>query len=87
MEQVLCKDCKHAKWRPWYILSYRCMKVLMPEVVKTDLVTGPKVTPAHYESCFSQRFDGEGKCGKVGKFWEPKNKKGLFKLIKHMENV
>lgn len=51
-------------------------------MTKIDPVTGPVTTPAHYDACFSQRFNGDDRCGKEGKFWEPKNKNGLFKLIK-----
>lgn len=82
MSDLLCKECKHAKWRPWYPLSYRCHRTLIPAVTKFDPVTGPVTTPAHYDACFSQRFNGDDRCGKEGKFWEPKNKNGLFKLIK-----
>jgi len=82
MSELLCKECKHSRWRPWHALTYRCYKTLVPAKVRADVVTGPVVEPAYYDSCFGQRFDGENRCGKAGKFWEPKNKKGLFKLIK-----
>jgi hypothetical protein len=85
-EYVLCKDCKHAKWRPWWLLSYRCYKTLLPAETKIDLVEGPSTKQARYDSCFSQRLSS-GACGKAGKFWEPKNKKDLFKFIKHTEKV
>lgn len=79
---LLCKDCKHSRWRPWHALSHRCYRVRIPAVTKIDVVTGPITTPAHYESCFSQRFDGDDNCGKAGRYWQPKHKKDLFKLIK-----
>jgi hypothetical protein len=77
-ELLLCKECKYAKWRPWYLMLWRCTRVKVAETVKVDPVTGPVVTKAHYESCFSARY---GDCGKDGKYWQPKHKKFLFKLI------
>jgi hypothetical protein len=82
---LLCKDCKHAKWRPWHAISYRCHRDVVPEVIKIDYVTGPIITKKHYDSCFAQRFNGDDKCGPEGKFWEPKHKKHLFLAIKHSE--
>lgn len=79
---LLCKDCKHSRYRPWYAISYRCHRAPVPAETKVDPVTGPSTTPSHYESCFAQRLDYTDGCGKAGRFWEPKRKKDLFKLIK-----
>lgn len=75
---LLCKECKHAKWRPWYFHVWQCHRAKVGETVKEDPVTGPKTIQAHYESCVSARY---GDCGKSGKHWQPRHKKFLFKLI------
>jgi hypothetical protein len=31
-----------------------------------------------------QDIDRDDRCGESGQWWEPKNKKNLFKLIKHV---
>ena len=83
-EQVFCKDCKHAKWRPWYLFSWRCHKQFIQQEVRIDPVTGPSKRGGHYSSCIDMRGEGDGKCGPDGKFWYPKHKRDLFKLIKHV---
>ena len=82
-ETVLCKDCKHAKWKPFKLYTWYCHREIVPEKIEENFVTGHKVTPAHYPSCSIERLS-HSPCGKDGKFWTPKNKKDLFKLIKHV---
>ena len=90
-EQVLCKDCKHSfkhlsEWIYPESLALRCKLSFVEETIKDDPVTGPKKEPAYYERCSNARYEWLRKkdnCGPTGKFWQPKDKKGLFKLIKH----
>jgi hypothetical protein len=91
-ERVLCKDCKHS-FKPlsdWIFAdsySLRCKLAHVEEKIVDDPVTGPKKEPAYYERCTNARYEwlrNKDNCGPDGKFWQPKNKKGLFKLIKHV---
>jgi hypothetical protein len=96
MEQVLCKDCKHS-FKLWHeiivpaSISLRCRKAFHPKAVKIDPVTGPVKEDAYYERCGLARgtafLSEPDKCGKDGKNWEPKNKRDLFKYIKHVGAV
>ena len=96
MEQVLCKDCKHS-FKPWdeffmpASIALRCRIAFHPEEVKVDPVTGPATVKAHYDRCGLARsiafLSEPEKCGKEGKNWEPKNKRDLFKYIKHVGEV
>ena len=93
-EQVLCKDCKHSfrKFSDWMAhgsasFAYSCRKSYKPAHVEPDLVLGEKKVPAKYESCGVARIGNPSRtdrCGEDGKFWEPKNKRDLFKYIKHV---
>jgi hypothetical protein len=50
-------------------------------------VLGEKKVPAKYDSCGVARIGNpsrDDRCGEDGKFWEPKNKRDLFKYIKHV---
>ena len=90
MEQtpLLCKECKHS-FKQWSELVFpdsialRCRLALHPAEIKFDPVTGPKREPEYYNRCSMERLrsSGEERCGDKGMFWEPKHKKGLFKLI------
>ena len=88
-ETLLCKDCKHSfrQWSEWWVpqrVALRCRLAFVPKQTKVAPVTGPNVDPAHYETCAMSRNDWLSKkdnCGPQGRFWEPKHKKGLFKLI------
>jgi hypothetical protein len=68
--------------------ALKCRLAYREEQVEIDPVIGKKVIPAHYESCGIARMDYLSKhnnqegCGKEGRFWQPKHKSGLFKLIK-----
>jgi len=49
-----------------------------------DPVTGPKHEEAYYERCSVARQTWASKpenCGEGAQYWQPKHKKGLFKLI------
>ncbi len=87
MSEVLCKDCKHAKWNPFKLHSWYCTRTLVPEKVDQNFVTGHKIRKAHHEPCSFARIghqEGGTRCGTSGQFWEPKHKKDLFKFIKHV---
>jgi len=96
MEQVLCKDCKHS-FKPWdefflpASIALRCRVAYHPNEIKIDPVTGPQKHKAYYDRCAVARgtaFASEPeKCGKDGKHWAPKNKRDLFKYIKHVGAV
>jgi hypothetical protein len=86
---LLCKDCIHA-FVPWhdYLSSkltpghhwYKCKKSGKKVEVDFNPVTGSKTLPADYKSCYQERgYSGE--CGKEGKYWSPKHKYDLFKLL------
>ena len=88
-EQVRCLDCKHRKvtLADFFTTSKRyrgvCLKTWVPEKREFDPVTGEKITKAHYNNpTFARGYDTL--CGKEGKLWEPKDKKDLFKFIKHV---
>jgi hypothetical protein len=49
-----------------------------------DPVTGPKHEEAYWERCSVARQNWASKpenCGDQAQYWQPKHKKGLFKLI------
>jgi len=94
-EQVLCKDCKHSfrqfsefpQWGSGH--EWRCRLNLIENEIVENRVTGNTIRPAYYERCALSRLDYLGKdrpstCGKEGKWWTPKNKRDLFKFIKHV---
>jgi hypothetical protein len=90
--ELLCKDCKHSfrTFSNWLAhgsasFAYSCRKSYKPEHTEVDPVIGNKKIPAKYESCGVSRIgraDRDDRCGEVGKWWEPKQKKHLFLLIK-----
>jgi hypothetical protein len=93
-DKVLCKDCKHSfrKFSDWLwhgesSFAYSCRKSFRPTHDEPDLVLGSKKVPAKYESCGIARISNPNldyRCGEEGKFWQPKNKKDLFKFIRHV---
>jgi hypothetical protein len=96
MEQVLCKDCKHSfkLWHEFYYsanIALRCRLAYHQEEIQVDPVTGPQKHKAYHDRCAVARgtaFASEPeKCGKDGKNWGPKNKRDLFKYIKHVGAV
>ena len=97
MEQVLCKDCKHSfrTFSNWMAhgsasFAYSCRKAYKPEHDEPDPVLGSVKVKAKYDSCGVARIgrpDRDDRCGEVGKFWEPKDRKNLFKYIKHLGHM
>ena len=93
-EHVICKDCKHSfiQLKDWLIhgtasFNYKCRRSYKPEHTEHNPVIGEIKVDAKYETCSVARIghpDREDRCGELGKFWEPKNKKDLFKFIKHV---
>ena len=91
MEQslLLCKECKHSftPWSEWLLSGrmIRCRLALRPAEIKFEPVRGSYTEPEYYERCASERLSlhmnsGEH-CGPRGRFWEPRHKRHLFKLI------
>ena len=90
MSEYLCKDCKHS-FRPvgrilaWGFDSpytYMCKLSYKPDRQEPDKVVGSKFIKGGYETCNLARMNIEDNtCGREAKFWQPKEKKGLFKLI------
>lgn len=87
--EYLCKDCKHSIVSTFEKIlslgrpasySYKCSLAFIPERNDINLVTGPKKTAAQHEYCSVARK--YGKCGEVGRLWQPKNKRDLFKYLK-----
>lgn len=79
-QPLLCKDCIHRTFN-WVYLDYQCNRAAHRE--KTNLVTGKKITSALFD-CSYQRRDNQVRdvCGSEGKYWTPKKKKDLFKILK-----
>ena len=87
-EKVLCKDCKHMKtsWFSRMIDNHHWFTCEHPNSLyqpKEDLVVG-KTEKAYFQSCNRMRSALGDECGPSGKLWEPRNKKDLFKYIKHV---
>ena len=90
---LLCKDCRHSfqTWSDRLLMtnprhSLRCRLSYQTELVEKNWVTGHRVKPPEYELCSSARYqylskDKDVNCGEQARFWEPKHKTGLFKLI------
>jgi len=94
-ELVLCKDCKHSfrtissiglhGFRSEH--AYYCRKSYKEKHTEPNPVVGSRLVEAKYESCSIARIgrvDRNDRCGESGLWWEPKNKKDLFKYIKHV---
>lgn len=89
-KDMLCKDCKHA-FVPWYdypnkLLTpgyqwHKCKRSGKKSEVEFNPVTGGKTLPPDYKNCYSERGH-LGECGNEAKYWSPKHKKDLFKLLK-----
>lgn len=88
-ETLLCKDCKHSlrEWSDWWLpssIALRCRLQYVEAKTTVDPVTGPKHEEAYYQRCSIARQTWSSKpdnCGEAGKNWQPRHKKGLFKLI------
>jgi hypothetical protein len=92
-DQVLCKDCKHsfrklADFPQWFTGSeLRCRLNYIENEVMENRVTGNVKVAPYYARCSASRLDwnmNRLNCGKDGKWWAPKNKRDLFKYIKHV---
>jgi hypothetical protein len=93
----LCKDCIHARinlfaycsyifeLRPPQSHWYKCAKTLKDEYDTIDPVTGPERIKAKMTYCESERKHGD--CGPDAKYWTPKHKKDLFKMLTKENNV
>lgn len=84
--EVFCKDCRHNRAGPIarflnFTPLWTC--AIDPRPAKTDLVTGGK-GPAGFYYCSSTRIDSTV-CGPAGRAWQPRDKKDLFKYIKHVK--
>ena len=87
-DTVLCKDCKHSKvsWFNRMINNQYAFTCTHPDSwyePSEDHVTGIK-KPGYFQSCVGMRSGLNDACKKEGKLWTPKNKKDLFKFIKHV---
>ncbi len=91
--ELLCKDCKHSfrtlsgiiSHGPFSEFAYYCRKSFKPTHAEPNPVVGAKKIKGQYALCGISRIDGiksDERCGKSGKWWEPKEKKHLFLLIK-----
>lgn len=92
--ELLCKDCKHSFRTLTNILAhgltseyaYQCRKSYVATHSEPNPVIGFKKVKAEYKSCGIARIGskvyGNERCGEEGKWWEPKEKKHLFLLIK-----
>ena len=89
-KDLLCKDCVHG-FIPWtdfpsvYLFNtrhfYKCKKSSRTEITDFNPVTGYTIKKADYKNCWEERTT-EGNCGPDAKYWAPKHKKDLFKLLK-----
>lgn len=85
-EVLLCKECKHSfkYWSDFIFsdnLAMKCRKAYTPERIVIDPVVGEKKEAENYARCSYARIDRD-LCGPKAIHWQPKNKSGLFKLIK-----
>jgi hypothetical protein len=88
---LLCKDCKFSKMsfgNTIFTLGglvgtkgfmYKCSKTFKPAHDELDFVTGPERIGANMSYCEVERKHGD--CGPTGKYWTPKYKKDLFKML------
>lgn len=97
-EKVECRDCKHAfrTFGDFFFhgngrYAWRCRKSYKPDSTEYDPVVGVTKVKGGYDSCSVARIGNnqfnklpDTRCGEEGRFWEPKDKKDLFKFIKHV---
>jgi hypothetical protein len=96
MTEYLCKDCIHSRCSKIYTFfhyiiefkapgsySYRCAKSPSGEKITFNPVTGNEKVKVEMERCETMRrsFVGEDRCGPEAKYWTPKKKKDLFKML------
>jgi hypothetical protein len=94
MTDYLCKDCIHSRVSKFakicsYILEwsepkshwYKCSKTYKNKKVIKDPVVGSTEIKGTMEYCTVARLAGTNKCGPDAKYWAPKKKKDLFKML------
>ena len=89
-KDLICKDCVHSfvpfKDLPNYWINghywLRCKNTAEMDESKFSPVVGYRDKKPIYQRCCNER-DGftYTKCGPEAKFWSPKKKKDLFKLL------
>ena len=92
--QYLCKDCKHSRRTITRVLAHgffskyalECKISYKEANIENDPVIGPIKHKAEYQACALYRVR-EDDCGSSGKYWQPKEKKDLFKLIQKEANL
>jgi hypothetical protein len=97
-DQVTCKDCKHStrglalnerigSWASDPSGKFlKCQHSLKKEVMYNP-VNGHTVIKQELDYCSTQRkFDHDDLCGTNGRYWVPKHKKDLFKLMTRIGN-
>ena len=89
---LACKDCIHSRVslsNRIFTLNgrvadsdafYRCSKFPKAEIISSDPVLGTKREKAQLPFCSLTRRE-YGECGENGKYWRPKHKKDLFKML------
>lgn len=89
MSEYLCKDCKHS-FRPiGRILAFgfnsphtfMCRKSYTEDHYEPDKVLGKKFVKGGYDPCTLARLTYDDRCGDKARWWQPKEKRDLFKLI------
>jgi hypothetical protein len=60
-------------------VNYKCSKFPKEETIVENMVIGPKKVEARLPYCEIVRRHGE--CGQNARYWQPKKKKDLFKML------
>lgn len=94
MSEFLCKTCIHSRcskvatvfsylfsWHAPDSCWYKCSKSANGGKIIDDPVVGPVKIKADYDYCAVARLAGKDKCGPDAKYWAPKKKKDLFKML------
>lgn len=88
----LCKDCKHCKMDTFSWLTslggrvgakdymFKCAKTVQPAKEVINPVYGPEKIKKKMSYCDYERKREAG-CGPEAKYWTPKHKKDLFKML------
>jgi len=87
----LCKDCKHSRMDIFsYITSlggrvgakdymFKCSNTFKPAKEIVNPVIGVEKIKAEMTYCDHERKNGM--CGPTARYWKPKHKKDLFKML------
>ena len=90
-ELFSCKDCRHSTMSmvdriftlnglvAVYDTNYKCSKFPEAKTIVDDIVLGPMKVKAKLPYCSIARRHGQ--CGLDAKYWQPKHKKDLFKML------